>query len=271
MVVGGDLLVRRRRPGEQHGGDHAGAVLARGAVEEQRRAVGGQRRRCERWTRPPRAEHVEVAVAEEVDGAGGGHQVVLGPHALEDREVVPVDRVLLDAGTGRCARSRRRCGGRRPCGARGREPSRGRRRRAGARRRLGRARPGGSMRPSTVGQPAEVAHVEDEVEHDRAVERGGVRRERLVGGGHRGTVPTAVRDPRRRMSRSWSSIRRRVADPRRLRVEPRLTLLDVGGQALVGVTDAEAEELVGERGVERRELRPVPVVEGVLGEAQGVR
>ena len=41
-------------------------------------------------------EHVEVALAEEVDGAGGGDEVVLGPHPLEDREVVPVDRVLLD-------------------------------------------------------------------------------------------------------------------------------------------------------------------------------
>src|SRR4051794_38286561 len=44
----------------------------------------------------------------------------------------------------------------------------------------------------------------------------------------------------------------------------RRTLLPVRRHALDDIGPGEADELVGERGVERRELRPVPVVQRVL-------
>src|SRR5690606_21094626 len=53
-------------------------------------------------------------------------------------------------------------------------------------------------------------------------------------------------------------------------VEAGLALVPVRRQALPGVGPAEAEELVGQRGVEHRGLGPVPVVQGVLRPADGL-
>ena len=153
VVVGGDLLGGDAGQPEQHRGHHAGAVLAGRAVEQQRRAVGGELDDAGDGGAAA-AQHVDVALAEEVDRAGGGHEVVLGPHPLEDRQVVPVDRVVLDGEPAAALDLADRCGGRSRCGARGRGPSRGRRRPAGARRRLGTAgRAGSSARPRWGARP----------------------------------------------------------------------------------------------------------------------
>src|SRR5690606_16912940 len=53
-------------------------------------------------------------------------------------------------------------------------------------------------------------------------------------------------------------------------VEAGLPLLAVRRQALAGVRPTEAEELVGQRGVQDRGLGPVPVVERVLRPADGL-
>src|SRR4029450_5330357 len=57
--------------------------------------------------------------------------------------------------------------------------------------------------------------------------------------------------------------------PARGPAEPRRPLLGVRRQALPDVRPAEPVELVGQRGVEQCRLGPVPVVERVLGPAEG--
>ena len=142
------------------------------------------------------AEHLDVAVTQEVDGAGGGDEVVVGPHALDHREVVPLDRVARRRGSAHPGRSR-------PAVRRSitvRSPSaRATSRSSPARRWTPSARNRPPDRASAAvegGQAAEVAHVEHELELDGAVKGGGVGGEAVGGRRSRhANLPAVGGDP----------------------------------------------------------------------------